>query len=99
MKLVRAGTRRHVDDAARSASVIGREVARDDAKLLHRIKRYALSDRCGKVINVLTAVEQDVGARRALTVQREAGAASRPFRVGRRIAGESNEGVRIACEG
>src|SRR5581483_9613623 len=75
VKRIRAGFRRDVDDAARSAPVFGGEVAGDDAELLHSVERYALADGGGEQVNVFAAVQQDVGRGRALTVDREACAA------------------------
>src|SRR5262249_49286833 len=76
VKRISAGLRRHVDDAAGSAPVLGRKVAGDDAKFMHRIERDSLTYGGREGIVVVGAVEQDIGARRPLSVKREVRATS-----------------------
>src|SRR5262249_32181680 len=65
---------RDVDDAARRPPVLGGEVARNNAELLHPVERNALPDHRGESVHVLTAIQQDVRARRALAVNGKTGA-------------------------
>src|SRR5262249_18504044 len=99
VKGVRPGSGREVYDAPGSSSVFGREVAGDDLKLLHRIQRHALTDGRGERVVVLAAVEQDVGAGRALSVDREARASGGSAFDVRCVARGGDQRVRVSSQG
>ncbi len=95
VELVRAALRGDVDDTATGATELGREVARQDRELLHRVERYLLADGSRELIVIVGAVEQHVRARGALAVDRKARATSRGIRR-RHVAREGHERVRVS---
>ncbi|GBC78572.1 hypothetical protein HRbin08_02068 [bacterium HR08] len=97
MKLVRPGLGRDVHDPGRCPPVLGREVVRDHAELLHGIQGNALSHGGDELIVVRRTIEQDIGAGRSLPIDRHADAA--PGRIGRRdVPRRHHERIRIARE-
>src|SRR5437762_737310 len=99
MERVRAGDRRDVDDAARSAAELWREVARQDRELADRVERDVLADRGGELVVVARAVEQHVRARVALAVDAETDAARGRLVRLRDVTRELHERVRVAADG
>ncbi|GBC83165.1 hypothetical protein HRbin10_02306 [bacterium HR10] len=97
MELVRPGLGGHIHDPGRSPPVLGREVVRDHAELLHGIERDALSHGGDELIVVRRAIEQDIGTSRPLPVDRHADTAS--GRIGRRdVPRRHHKRIRIARE-
>ena len=105
-EIVRARLRQHVHNAAGRAPVLRREVAGDHAELLDGVERDLLTDRGIELVVVRRPVQQDVGARGALTVDVVAGAARRLsplLAVGhapaRHVAGDGYQVVDVAGDG
>src|SRR5215471_15504776 len=98
MESVRSGFGRNVDDAARGAAILSREIARNDPELLDSVERNALSDCRNERIDILAAVQEDIGAGRALAVDRKTGAPHHSLILDC-IARQSNQVIRIAGKG
>src|SRR5207244_2317068 len=75
-----------------------REVAGDHAELADGIERRALSHGSGEEVDVLAAVQQDVGGSRALSVDGEARAALRRI-VAAHVAGGADQRVSVTRQG
>ena len=84
-----------VDHATTGATILGAEVAGQNAEFLDGIKRNHLTDAGGVGIHVLGAIQQNAGGSRTRAVQRIAGAAG-GVGVFRSVAGLSDQGVGVA---
>src|SRR6516225_5713417 len=95
MELVGPGLGSDVDHTASGATIFSRKVRGRNTKFLNRIQRNALTNRGGEQIDVLSAIEQNVGVSGALAIDCNAGTAS-ALHVFTYVAGSSNEIIRIA---
>ena len=84
-----------VDHATTGATILGAEVAGQNAEFLDGIKRNRLTDAGGIGVHVLGAIQQNAGGSRTRAVQSIAGAAG-GVGVFRRVAGLADQGVGVA---